>query len=92
MASKTQVFKAKFGQMETLHKGFLDLRKLGEVKIRRSSEILFDEDKQKFYIHYLEPSLASFNPEFRSVFFDTYEQAVDREVQFLNECRLTGKL
>lgn len=90
--AKTQVFKARGGQMETLHKGFLDLRTLGQVSIRRSSEILFDEDEQKFYIKFLEPRLESYNSEFRSKLFNTYELAVDAEVTFLNECRLTGKL
>lgn len=89
---KTQVFKALGGQMETLHKGFLDLRTLGNVEMRRSSEIKLDPNAQKFYIEFLEPELLQFNPQYREVFFDTYELAVEEEVRFINEARLNGVL
>jgi hypothetical protein len=90
--SKTQVFKAKGGTLSTLHKGFLDLRALGPVQMRRSSEISLDEETQKYYITFLEPELASENPRFRDIFFDTYELAVEREIIEINQARLNGVL
>lgn len=89
---KSQVFKAKNGVMETLHKGFLDLRQLGVIEMRRSSEIEFDASEQKFYIKFLEPELEQYNVEMRNHFFDTYELAVEFEVFFINRARLDGKL
>lgn len=89
---KTQVFKAKGGIMETLHKGFLDLRELGPVSMRRSSEILFNETEQKFYIKFLEPELEYLNNMMSEVFFDTYELAVEREIKVINCARLNGIL
>jgi hypothetical protein len=89
---KSQVFKAKGGIMETLHKGFLDLRKLGPVSMRRSSEILFNEIEQKFYIKFLEPELEYLNNMMTEVLFDTYELAVEREIKVINRARLEGIL
>jgi hypothetical protein len=89
---KKIVVKASGGMiMETL-RGPLDLRKMGPVTVRRSSEILFDEEAQSFYIHFLEPQLERFNLELRSLFFDTYELAVDEEVERINTARKTGVL
>jgi hypothetical protein len=92
MNRKTQVFKAKGGSLETLHKGFLDLRQLGPISMRRSSEIEFDEVYQKFYIKFLEPELIQFNEEYRTIFFDTYELAVEKEIEVINAARLAGIL
>jgi hypothetical protein len=87
---KTQVIKSKNGVVETLHKGFLDLRKLGPITMRRSSEIKLDEETQKYYIEFLEPELTIFNQEYRTYFFDTYDLAVEREVKFINWARKNG--
>ena len=92
MTAKSQVFKAKLGSMETLHKGFLDLRELGNITMRRSSEIEFDPVYQKFYIKFLEPELTQFNEQYRTIFFDTYELAVEKEVEVINAARLSGIL
>jgi hypothetical protein len=92
MTKKSQVIKARGGVVETLNKGFLDLRKLGPITMRRSSEIEFDEHEQKYYIRFLEPKLEQYNPEMRSHFFDTYELTVEFEVYFINRARLDGKL
>lgn len=72
---------------ETLRGGLLDLRKLGETEMRRSSEIEFDSSAQLFYIRLLEPALAYLNTELRGMFFPTYEDAVDFEVKLLNTAR-----
>lgn len=74
---------------ETLRGGFLDLRKLGEVSVRRSSEIEFDETTQMHYISLLEPKLEHLNETLRGMFFPTYEDAVDFEVRLLNYARKT---
>lgn len=91
---KKQVFKAKGGQMETLHKGFLDLRELGPVQMRRSSEIKLDETTQKYYIEFLEPPLVELglNEKIRNLQFDTYDLAVEQEVMWLNEARKNGTI
>lgn len=86
---KTQVIKFKDGQAETLRGGFLDLRKLGEITVRRSSEIEFDEHEQMHYIRLLEPALEHLNDGLRNLFFATYELAVEHEVALLNEMRKT---
>jgi hypothetical protein len=93
MNLKKIVVKAKGGiMMETLRDNDLDLRKFGEVSVRRSSEIQFDEANQKFFIEFLEPQLKERNPEFRTKFFDTYELAVCKEVEVINEARKSGVL
>lgn len=89
---KSQVFKAQGGRLETLEKGFLDLSRLGPVEVRRSSDIKFDDKQQQWYIHLLEVKLQSWNPQIRDFYFDTYQEAVDFEVEFLNNCRLDGLL
>lgn len=91
---KTQVIKfsgsiLEGSKAETLRGGLLDLRKLGEVSLRRSSEIEFDETTQKHYIKLLEPKLSYLNETLRSMFFPTYEEAVDFEVRLLNYARKT---
>lgn len=85
----TQVIKFKNGQAETLNKSFLDLRRLGHVSMRRSSEIEFDETEQMHYIRLLEPKLEHLNETLAGMFFPTYEDAVDFEVRLLNFARKT---
>lgn len=89
---KSQVITARGGKLETLTKGFLDLSRLGPVEIRRSSDIRFDTEHQRWYVHLLEEKLQGFNSQIRDFFFDTYEEAVEFEVEFLNNCRLDGLL
>jgi hypothetical protein len=89
---KTVVVKVKNGTtMETL-RGPLDLRKFGVVQVRRSSEILFDEEAQMFYIKMLEPELQHLNDNLSETFFDTYELAVDHEIELINTARKLGVL
>ena len=86
---KTQVIKFKDGMAETLRGGFLDLRKMGDITVRRSSEIEFDEGSQMHYIRLLEPALLHLNDKLRKLFFPTYEAAVEHEVALLNNMRKT---
>ena len=72
---------------ETLRGGLLDLRKLGDTEMRRSSEIEFDSESQLFYIRLLEPTLSYLNADLRGMLFPTYEDAVDFEVKLLNYAR-----
>lgn len=90
---REQVVKAKHGKMHTLlDSGPVDLRKMGEVSVHRSSHILFDEEKQKFYISFLEPKLGMFNSLYRGFFFPTYGEAVAEEVKTINYARKAGIL
>jgi hypothetical protein len=81
------------GMAQTLlDSGPVDLSKLGAVSVHRSSEILFDEPAQKFYIHFLEPKLQHLNEAYRSSLFPTYRNAVDAEIVAINKARLSGIL
>lgn len=95
------------GTVETLLKAsVIDLRVLGHQSVDRVSEVLFDEDEQKFYIRWLKGPLAAspvacVHTGFYSVhfvqyeldgpkLFDTYEQAVECEIATVNAMRLDG--
>lgn len=75
---------------ETLRGGPVDLSKMGAISVRRSSEIKFNEDKQRYYIEFLEPKLLHMNKEMAEYLFTTYEFAVDHEVITLNRLRKQG--
>lgn len=86
-----QVVKFKNGIAETLRGGPIDLSKLGKISVRRSSEILFDEEQQKYYIHFLEQDIPDYvNEHYRKVFFNTYEDAVKQEIIVINTWRKDG--
>lgn len=84
------VIKIRNGQLETLRNKDFDIGKLGRFEVRRSSEILFDADEQKYYIHFLDAEIQHMNPLLRNEFYPTYEAAVDREVSLINEARKAG--
>jgi hypothetical protein len=77
---------------ETLRGGSMDLSKMGDISVRRSSEILFDENQQKYYVSLMEPKLLYMNKDLREKFFDTYELAIDHEVKILNRARKNGEV
>ena len=89
----SQVIKAMNGKMETLmDSGPVDLASMGDISVRRSSEILFDEAEQKFYIRFLEPALTFLNEEIRTEFYATYKLAVESEIAQINSYRMLGIL
>ena len=85
-----QVIKFKHGVGKTLRGGPVDLAKMGRISVHRSSDIRFDEDRQKYYIHFLEPALESCNHIYTG--FSTYEDAVAREIEVINYARKVGIL
>lgn len=88
-----QVVKAKNGTVTTLlDSGPVDLSKMGKVSVTRSSEILFDEEEQMFYIKFLAPELGFYNTFYRSLFFKTYKQAVAEEIKLINGARINGRM
>lgn len=78
------------GQVASLHMDAFDLGFLGDKRIRRQTDIVFDaESNQKWDIQYLDNGTAV--PGTRSLSgFDTYEDARSFEVKWLNQCRLYG--
>lgn len=78
------------GHVQTLLKGPVDLSKLGNISVRRSSDIMFDEDVQKFYVNFLDSDLQHMNAKARTMLFDTYEEAVAYEVERISEFRLNA--
>lgn len=56
----------------------------GHRTIKRMSEILFNEDTQKFYIIFKQDGTRT------PAIFDTYEEAIDYEVSTINNKRLSG--
>lgn len=88
-----QVIKFLNGQAQTLlDSGPVNLAELGPIAVHRSSEILFDESVQKFYIHFLEPALDYLNEIIRFEFYPTYKAAVEDEVKQINAYRKLGIL
>jgi hypothetical protein len=91
------------GSLEGLQpKNGLDLRVLGKNSVKRASDIKFCEDTQKWYIEFLLGDLAGkklshwlysyyckdkVTKRIRIMKFDTYEEAVSIEVEFLNAYR-----
>ena len=57
---------------------------IGHRSIKRMSEILFNEDTQKFYVKF------RYNGQTTPAVFDTYEDAVTYEVDIINKKRLEG--
>lgn len=74
------------GSVEAMcREAMFDLSFLGRQKIERASEILFNEDTQKWYFTY-GPGLSRRT----SQEFDTYERAREVEVAWFEYCRLDG--
>jgi hypothetical protein len=80
----------------TLKDSFFDTRFLGKREVYRMSEIVFNEEKQKFFI-YFDEKIKKFNGGWRQyqemgmvVYFDTYEAAVEKEIELINEYRKKG--
>lgn len=85
----------------------LDTSKFGDRKIDRITLIEFDEDEQKFFIKWLRGPYRPFthtqgmaretlaSDKYRlsadTIFFDTYEKAVEHEVECVNALRLEGE-
>lgn len=78
------------GQVASLHMDAFDLGFLGDKRIRRQTDIVFDDScSQQWEIRYLVDGAAV--PGTRSLSgFDTYEDARSFEVKWLNLCRLNG--
>lgn len=73
------------------------LSDLGTKSIQRISEILWNEDRQKFYIRMVLGRLYGCpvkepNQQGEIKFFDTYEEAVSYEKKFLEEGYLENQL
>lgn len=65
----------------------LDLSKFGNQKIERASDIIWDEDNQKFKIKMLLGELAGsfLCDDFNNIlFFEDYDSAVSYEIEFIN--------
>lgn len=60
----------------------------GHRQIDRMTEILFDETLQKFYVLWRFSRRGITDQPMQ--LFDTYEDAIDYEVQMINKARLTG--
>lgn len=83
----------------TLKDSFFDTRFLGKRNVQRMSEILFDDLRQKFYVTFLDISLIDYNngssfllnEHYELCMYDTYELAVEAEIDFINKFRLQGQ-
>jgi len=68
----------------------------GTREIKRVSEVLFDPRKQKFYIKFLVEPLTTtwpsgvYTEEGAPVFFDSYEDAVDKEISVIQQEKIQG--
>lgn len=79
----------------TLKDSFFDTRFLGGRRaVERMSEILFCDESQKFYIQFdKEGPFHGYIPrnnDGSKMLFDTYEAAVEYEVETINNLRLQG--
>ena len=82
----------------------MDLRQFGKAVIKRASEILWHERRQKWYVKVLEGTYAGRfvncadlrkagyaidGPGWEVAYFDDYDEAVRAEIAFLNHVRQT---
>lgn len=74
------------GVVESLHFDKFDLGFLGRKEIRRASEILWDEDRQEWYLKLPGQEVETLSDLQRG--FASYEVARDVEVDWLQECRM----
>ena len=78
------------GTASTIANSLIDLRLLGSVKIDRVSDIKFDESTQMWRIQFdcrrIDPTGDyGLQDKVSGLSFDTYQEAVDKEVEVLNE-------
>ena len=71
----------------TLKDSFFNTRFLGDRKINRMTEILFDEDKQKFFIKWMVWFNEDDTENLNKLSFDTYEEAVAYEIEVVERNR-----
>jgi hypothetical protein len=68
-----------------------DLRRFGVVSMHRISDILLDEDSQLYYVQFpdgsrLTNTTTAITPRIKSFdLFESYEKAVEAEVEFYNQ-------
>lgn len=71
---------------------------LGNRKIKRMSEIVHCEVTQQFHIRLINTDVIKYYghdyvlnvPSYTVALFDTYEEAVDAEISFIDDLRLKG--
>lgn len=82
------------GKIEHILKdSFFDTRFFGNRKIERMTTIEFNVEKQQFYIQWLKGPLTGHYAEDaagRVLYFDTYDEAVQVEIERVNAMRLQG--
>lgn len=69
------------GHVEHILKDTFFNPKLGRRSIKRITDIVFDEEAQKFRIKFLELPITI------NQLFDSYEEAVEYEINFINDLR-----
>lgn len=79
------------GSVASLHTDAFDLGFLGDKKVYRQTDIVFNSDTQLWDMDYL----INGNPQYRFIGqelsgFESYETARAYEVRWLNACRLAG--
>ncbi len=82
----------------TLKDSFFNTGFLGNRSVERMTEIRFDETRQKFYIVYINQDILSAlgkhgyfeDCDGDYALFDTYEQAVEVEIDLVNQLRSQG--
>jgi len=65
------------GEVVTIYSDAFPLKNLGKSKIQRASNVLFDEEVQKWYIEIQGNKLEKF--------FDSRNDCIEYEVQYLND-------
>lgn len=84
----------------TLKDSYFNTSVLGKRKVERMTEISFQEILQKFYICVLNEELFKANnshiylmeegADDKVLYFNTYEEAVEKEIEWVNSLRLQG--
>lgn len=80
------------GHVEAMYSDELNLAFLGDQRVRRQTDIAFNENTQNWDIHYLaEDGRRMFSPPAPQLCgFASYEHARKVEVAWLNACRKIG--
>jgi hypothetical protein len=89
-------------QVITVHQGgaisglerpnLLDFKQLGKAKIKRTSDIVWSEEQQKFYVYFIHLETFLTDENDKLLFFTDYEDAKRAEVAHLDALRLQGKI
>lgn len=77
------------GEVSSLHMDAFDLGFLGDKKVFRQTDIVFDDETQLWNIIYLIEGATQFHDS-ALYGFNSYETARKFEVLWLNDCRLMG--